>query len=150
MQELEGDVKNAVHTATLNVQTKFDKKLRKQRKQDEQKFDQRVIDKANEKNASINLELAQKREENKNLLSKIDDLNRGSKNVSQEEKGEAGENYAQDLVKKLFPMDQVSEVKKGQRGADIIHTLINSFGPIGKILIESKNTQSFQKSWIEL
>jgi hypothetical protein len=54
------------------------------------------------------------------------------------------------MLRATFPFDAISEVGKGVRGADCIQTVRNQFGQeCGKIIYESKRTNSFSQEWIE-
>ncbi len=64
--------------------------------------------------------------------------------------GEIQELELEAILKEVFPFDIISEVGKGVRGADCIQTVRNNFGQeCGKIIYESKKTQSFSNDWIE-
>ena len=65
-------------------------------------------------------------------------------------KGESQELVIEEWLKHEFPQDKVSEIKKGQSGADTVLLVNDKIGTaIGSILIESKRTKSFSKSWIK-
>ena len=65
-------------------------------------------------------------------------------------KGESQELVIEEWLKHEFPQDKVTEIKKGQSGADTILLVNDKIGTsIGSILIESKRTKSFSKSWIK-
>jgi len=54
------------------------------------------------------------------------------------------------LIKKYKPLgDDIEPVPDGEEGADIIHTVNYKGNLIGKIVVESKNTQSFSKKYEE-
>lgn len=78
---------------------------------------------------------------------KIQDLTT-QRNV--ELQGEAQEERIQDYLRKVFPEDDVEEIKKGARGGDCILT-INYKGKknIAKIYFESKDTKVFQEKWVD-
>lgn len=81
-----------------------------------------------------------------------DDLKKASERANQgsmQVQGEASELAIEDTLTRMFPSDDVSEVKKGHRGADCLLTVKNSIGkPVGKILFESKDTKSFASDWV--
>lgn len=65
-------------------------------------------------------------------------------------KGESQELVIEEWLKHEFPQDKVTEIKKGQSGADTVLLVNDKIGTaIGSILIESKRTKSFSKSWIK-
>ena len=148
-QELSSAVSTNRHNTKLELQAEFDKKLNEARQLDLAKFDERVSERAKEALVAVNLQLEEERKDKERMRSQIEKLKHGSKNSSQEIQGEAGENFIEDSLRDMFPMDDISEVKKGQRGADIVHTVTNLSRAVGSILIESKNTNTFQPAWIE-
>ena len=69
---------------------------------------------------------------------------------SMQVQGEVQELTIEDMLTRMFPSDEVIEVKKGQRGADCILVVRNNSGrPVGKIIFESKDTKSFSSDWIK-
>jgi hypothetical protein len=86
----------------------------------------------------------------KAMQGQIESLKRRAETGSQEAQGEAMEGALRDILLQTFPFDLIEDVKKGQRGADVVQIVRNSTGKeCGKILWETKNTQSFNKDWIE-
>ena len=54
------------------------------------------------------------------------------------------------MLRAAFPFDSIGEVGKGVRGADCIQTVRDTHGQeCGKIIYESKRTQSFSPDWVE-
>ena len=69
---------------------------------------------------------------------------------SMQVQGEVQELTIEDMLTRMFPSDEVIEVKKGQRGADCILVVRNNSGrPVGKIIFESKDTKSFSSDWLK-
>ena len=69
---------------------------------------------------------------------------------SMQVQGEVQELTIEDMLTRMFPGDEVIEVKKGQRGADCILVVRNNSGRlVGKIIFESKDTKSFSSDWIK-
>ena len=55
----------------------------------------------------------------------------------------------EELLKKEFPQDKITEVKKGQRGADVVQMVVDKLGrECGTILWESKNAK-WSDTWIK-
>ena len=79
----------------------------------------------------------------------IDDFKEKGTNRSSQILGEAGEVYIEEKLEKLFPSDDISEVKKGERGADCLWTIRSNGRRVASIYCEAKNTQTFQSKWIE-
>jgi hypothetical protein len=66
---------------------------------------------------------------------------------SQQTQGEVLELQVEDQLRRLFPQDEITEVKKGQRGADVTQVVKTPLGvTAGIILWEAKNAQ-WQGSW---
>ena len=66
---------------------------------------------------------------------------------SQQIQGEVLELQLEDQLHRLFPQDEIMEVKKGQRGADVTQVVKTALGTTaGIILWEAKNAQ-WQASW---
>lgn len=63
--------------------------------------------------------------------------------------GEAQEICIEERLKKMFPEDEILEVKKGVRGGDCIHNVLIDGKKCATIYYESKRTKAFQNSWIE-
>jgi len=79
-----------------------------------------------------------------------EDAVRKAEQGSQQLQGEVQELLIEEFLRVTFPSDEIGEVKKGVSGADVKQVVRNSIGlESGIILYESKNTQSFQKDWIE-
>lgn len=77
-----------------------------------------------------------------------DELRRKLEQGSQQAQGEVMELELEEILRKKFPNDILSEVKKGERGADVLHEVIDKQGrKCGLILWESKNAQ-WQEIWV--
>lgn len=77
------------------------------------------------------------------------DAQRKGSQTSQQLQGEVQELDLQNTLGKLYPFDEIGEVKKGENGADIRQTVRTDKGTVcGKILWESKRTKSFSDGWI--
>lgn len=79
-----------------------------------------------------------------------DEMRRKAEQGSMQLQGEVQELALEEMLKSAFPFDLISEVGKGVRGADCIQTVHNTFGQeCGKIIYESKRTNTFSAEWIE-
>jgi len=84
------------------------------------------------------------------LKEQLEDAKRKAEQGSVQLQGEVQELEIENLLRQLYPIDEITEIKKGQRGADILHHVRNSQGALcGKIYYESKRTKDFQKSWLD-
>lgn len=78
-----------------------------------------------------------------------EEMRRKAEQGSMQLQGEVQELAIEDMLKSLFPFDEISEVAKGVKGADVVHTVRNKSGnDCGKILYESKRTKVFTNDWI--
>ena len=81
------------------------------------------------------------------------DLQRASARVQQgsmQSQGEASEIAIEETLKEFFGSDEIIEIRKGHKGADCILQVKNHIGrPVGKIVIESKNTKVFSSEWVK-
>ncbi len=78
-----------------------------------------------------------------------EELRRKLEQGSQQIQGEVLELELEQMIKKEFPYDEISEVPKGVRGADIIQVVKNQFGKkCGVIIWESKRTKAWSNEWI--
>jgi hypothetical protein len=79
-----------------------------------------------------------------------EEMKRKAEQGSMQLQGEVQELALEQLLRSSFPFDEISEVGKGIRGADCIMTVRNNYGQeCGRIIYESKRTQSFSPEWIE-
>jgi len=77
-------------------------------------------------------------------------MKRKAEQGSMQLQGEVQELALEDVLKQTFPFDVIAEVGKGVRGADCIQTVRNNFGQeCGRIIYESKRTNTFAIDWIE-
>jgi hypothetical protein len=92
-------------------------------------------------------ELEKQLEDQKKLA---EEMKRRADQGSMQLQGEVQELALEELLRAAFPFDEISEVGKGVRGADCIQTVRNAYGQeCGKIIYESKRTQSFSPEWVE-
>ena len=91
-------------------------------------------------------EFEKKLEDQKKL---IEEMRRKSEQGSMQLQGEVQELALEEMLRMMFPIDDISEVGKGIKGADVIHTIKNRIGTeAGIILYESKRTKAFSMDWI--
>ena len=111
----------------------------------EEKISKRVKENTAEKDLKIgNLELTLQRQN-----SKIKELEEQSKAKQSELEGEVLELAVEDVLRSLFPRDDIKDVKRGAYGADCEQTVRNSLGlTCGKILWECKKHKKWNNDWI--
>jgi hypothetical protein len=84
------------------------------------------------------------------LERRAEEMKRKAEQGSMQLQGEVQELALEELLRATFPFDSIGEVGKGVRGADCIQTVRNTLGQeCGKIIYESKRTQSFSPDWVE-
>jgi hypothetical protein len=92
-------------------------------------------------------ELEKQLEDQKKLA---DEMRRKAEQGSTQLQGEIQELALEELLRNAFPFDVISEVGKGVRGADCIQTVRSNTGQeCGRIIYESKRTNTFGNDWIE-
>ncbi len=80
----------------------------------------------------------------------IEEMKRKAEQGSIQMQGEVQELMLEEILKRNFPYDHISEVPKGINGADVIHEVMNSRQTLcGSIVYESKRTKNFDSKWIE-
>ena len=78
------------------------------------------------------------------LKEQLDIAKRKADQGSMQLQGEVQELFLEQSLREMYPIDEIIEIGKGQLGADCIQVIkTNNGNEIGKILWESKNTQSF-------
>lgn len=91
-------------------------------------------------------------EQNQRLKRTEEQLNKALRQTQQldnEASGEAFENYIEKRIKHILPLDIVNGISKGSRGADLhIEVMKNGIDRVGSILIECKNTNTWQDKWV--
>jgi hypothetical protein len=84
------------------------------------------------------------------LSEKLEEMKRKMEQGSMQMQGEVAELLLADMLKEIFPFDEIQDVAKGVKGADVIQNVRNSFGqPCGKIIFESKRTKAWDNEWVE-
>jgi hypothetical protein len=124
-------------------------KLTVQRQLDEER--KKIFEDAGQKAAEEQqFKIREKDDLIKSMQGQIETLKRRAEAGSQEAQGEAMEGALKDILQQTFPFDIIEDVEKGKRGADIVQIVRNTTGKAcGKILWETKNTQAFNKDWID-
>lgn len=83
------------------------------------------------------------------LKKALDDAQRRASQGSQQLQGEVQELDLEETLHRLFPTDEILEVKKGELGADVRQIVKSRLGNVcGIILWESKRTKAWSEGWI--
>ncbi len=85
----------------------------------------------------------------KDMQAALLEAQRKGSQTSQQLQGEVQELDLEQTLTRLYPFDDIAEVKKGENGADIRQIVRTDKGTVcGKILWESKRTKNFSESWV--
>jgi len=96
------------------------------------------------------LKVKEKEDIIESLTKKLDEARQRATQGSMQRQGEAQELVIEQILREMFPLDLIEEVKKGANGADCIQTIRTQSGiEAGKIVYESKNTKSWSNSFIK-
>ncbi len=95
------------------------------------------------------LQMAQKEKQLEDLRKQLSEAQRKAEQGSQQTQGEVQELILEDMLRSLFPMDEIKEVPKGIEGADVIQVVKTNAGVVcGTIVWESKNTKAWSPGWL--
>ena len=148
-RELEEKEKNI----ELDMQRKLDEELKKKQETME-KLQDEAIKKQVQEASKIKDEEFRKKEleflkQQDQLKRSLDDAKRKAEQGSQQIQWDIQEEDLKQMIQMSFPIDSVDDVPTWVKWADLIQTVKNTLGaPAGIIVWESKNTKSWQESWI--
>ena len=132
------------------LQLELQRKLQEQRHELSEQIRKQEAERFTLKDTEYQLkqkELEKQLEDQKKL---VDEMKRKAEQGSMQLQGEVQELILEEMLRVNFPFDMIGEVGKGVRGADCVQTVRNSFGQeCGRIIYESKRTQSFSPEWVE-
>ena len=84
------------------------------------------------------------------MAKKIEELQRTTLQGSMQTQGEVAELDLEETLRRLFPTDEISEVKKGELGGDVRQEVKTQRGTVcGLILWERKRTKAWVDGWVE-
>jgi len=130
----------------LSIQRRLQEERNKLSKEIRDLEEQRVA--ARETEYQLRMKELEKQLEDQKKLA--EEMKRKAEQGSMQLQGEVQELALEELLRVRFPFDEIGPVAKGVRGADCIQTVRNNFGQeCGKIIYESKRTQSFSQDWVE-
>jgi hypothetical protein len=95
----------------------------------------------------LRIEVQSKRER-ETLQKQIFDLSRKLERKTAGELGDAGEIDLYETLRSAFPDDRITRVAKGSAGADILVEVVYKGRVCARIIIESKNTRVWHKSYL--
>lgn len=124
---------------TLEKEKEFSKKLNDERQK---------IKKQSDEEMSLKIRELEKKLEDQTKLAK--EMKRKAEQGSMQLQGEIQELELENILREIYPFDEIIEVKKGQRGADVIQVVrTNQGSECGKIYYESKRTKNFDNGWLQ-
>jgi hypothetical protein len=142
----EQELKNKEAELELSVQRRLQEERNKLSTEIRALEEQRLA--ARETDYQLRLKELEKQLEDQKKLA--EEMRRKAEQGSMQLQGEVQELALEELLRSRFPFDEIGPVAKGVKGADCIQTVRNNFGQeCGKIIYESKRTQSFSQDWVE-
>jgi hypothetical protein len=142
----EKELKTKEEELELSVQKKVLEEREKLSKEIRKIEDQRM----QQLETDFKLKLAEKDKQLEDQKKLADEMRRKAEQGSMQLQGEVQEIALEEMLRSAFPFDMITEVGKGVRGADCLQIVRNNFGQeCGKIIYESKRTNSFAADWIE-
>ncbi len=131
------------------MEIRIERKMMDEREKLKEQLRKEELEKAqlrDEKHALQIKEFEKKLEDQKKL---VEEMQRKAEQGSMQLQGEVQELALEEILRTMFPIDDISEVAKGVKGADVIHTVKNRIGAdAGIILYESKRTKAFNTEWV--
>lgn len=125
-----------------DLEIKFEQQRSEIRKELEDKISKRYSE-------DNEMKLREKDEIIRQMREQVEEAKRRAEQGSMQLQGEVQELALEEMLRAMFPMDDIGEVGKGVRGADVVHTVRNNqYQECGKILYESKRTKHFSAEWI--
>lgn len=126
-----------------NLELEKERQLDEERKKIQEKTETEVTEK-------FHLKEREKDSIIESLKKSLEDATRRANQGSQQLQGEVLELELEEVIRREFPVDRVTEVGKGKFGADILQVVKNNLGQeCGKIIWESKRTKNFEEGWID-
>jgi hypothetical protein len=81
------------------------------------------------------------------LAEQLEDAKRRLEKRTAHELGEEGETDLFEMLRAQFPGDQITRVPKGRNGADVVHRIVHGGNAVGTIVLDFKNTKTYQTKW---
>ncbi|MDO8806293.1 MAG: DUF2130 domain-containing protein [Elusimicrobiota bacterium] len=145
MHKLKGELERtkretnlAVSKALSDKEAETSERLRQELAQQKVKLD-----------SEAGLKLKESEEKLRQMKEEMERVRQRAEQGSMQTQGEVQELTIEEMLRGLFPGDEITPIAKGQPGADCIQTVITKTGKqAGKIYFESKRTQGFDKKWL--
>jgi hypothetical protein len=155
----ERELRAATERARIAAKRDFDKQLMSARRDAENRMKRELAQSIKVKSAQNETKLAKLQSdrerdrlryeaESARLQGKLDDLSRKLEKQSGEQHGSEGELDLFTNLRQAFPHDRIQRITRGVKGADILHEIVEGTKVVGKVVYESKNTTTWQQSFI--
>ena len=149
----EQELKNKEEEMELSVQRQLQEERGRLSKEIRELEEQKIAARETDHQMRVK-ELEKQLDDQKKLVQEqqkiAEEMRRKAEQGSMQLQGEVQELALEELLRVSFPFDEIGPVAKGARGADCIQVVRNNFGQeCGKIIYESKRTQSFSHDWVE-
>lgn len=132
-----------VREALIRKQTQEETEKRIQKELAEQR---QALEK--DKESSLTKQQAAAARDREGLIKKVQRLESQLKRKTANELGDGAEIDLFDALKESFTGDNIYRIPKGKAGADIIHEVLYKGEPCGRIIIDSKNRQSWHYDFV--
>lgn len=125
---------------------KFELEKQRQLDQEREVIRTKALEEQSEKDK---MAIKEKDEVIERLNKSVEEWQRKSNARSQQLQGEVQELDLEEALRRLFPTDEIEEIKKGELGGDVRQVVRTQRGTIcGVILWESKRTKAWKEEWI--
>lgn len=146
LEEKEKNFELEMEKKIINEKKKIEEELAKKIEENSKKELDEKMQKLQEENRKKELEMLKQQEQMKKT---IDDLKRKSEQASQQIQWDIQEDDIKDALKSAFAIDEIEDVPTWVKWADLIQIVKNNIGQKSWVIVwESKNTKSWQDSWI--
>ncbi len=146
LEEKEKNFELEMEKKIINEKKKIEEELVKKIEENSKKELDEKMQKLQEENRKKELEMLKQQEQMKKT---IDDLKRKSEQASQQIQWDIQEDDIKDALKSAFAIDEIEDVPTWVKWADLIQIVKNNIGQKSWVIVwESKNTKSWQDSWI--
>lgn len=131
------------------IELQLERKLLEEREVLKKQLQKEELAKAQLKDEKHNMQIKEYEKKLDDQKKLIEEMQRKAEQGSMQLQGEVQELALEEMLKTMFPIDDISGVAKGVKGADVIQTVRNRVGAkAGTILYESKRTKEFYMDWV--
>lgn len=102
----------------------------------------------NDKISALQKQRAEFARKDESLQKKVQQLERKLQHKTANELGDGAEVDLLEELREHFQADRINRIPKGQSGADILHEVLYKGCSCGKVVIDSKNRQGWQDSYV--